>query len=74
MLTEEEKVKLEELMAMNTRLHKMIEMRRDLQTIWSCHNVTSDRLVSQLHSWCQRAENSGLSKLRDFSLRLRRYV
>jgi len=27
-----------------------------------------------LHAWCQHAEESGLSSLREFSLRLRRYA
>jgi stearoyl-CoA desaturase (delta-9 desaturase) len=73
-LTAEEKIKLEELMASNAQLRKMIEMRRDLQAIWGRSNATGDQLVSQLHAWCQRAEESGLSSLRDFSLRLRRYA
>jgi stearoyl-CoA desaturase (delta-9 desaturase) len=73
-LTAEEQTKLEELMASNAQLRKMIEMRRDLQAIWSRSNATGDQLLAQLHSWCQRAEDSGLSSLRDFSLRLRRYV
>ena len=69
-----EKVKLEELMASNSQLRKMIEMRRDLQAIWGRSNATGDQLLLQLRSWCQRAEDSGLSSLRDFSLRLRRYA
>jgi stearoyl-CoA desaturase (delta-9 desaturase) len=73
-LTEPEKMNLEELMATNSQLRKMIEMRRDLQAIWGRSNATGDQLVSQLHAWCQRAEESGLSSLRDFSLRLRRYA
>jgi stearoyl-CoA desaturase (delta-9 desaturase) len=73
-LTIEEQAKLEELMTTNTQLRKMIEMRRDLQAIWSRSNATGDQLLSQLHEWCQRAEDSGLSSLRDFSLRLRRYA
>ena len=73
-LTEEEKVKLEELMASNAQLRKMIEMRRDLQAIWSRSNSSREQLVSQLHAWCQRAEDSGLTSLREFSLRLRRYA
>ncbi|BDX22153.1 aminotransferase [Polynucleobacter sp. TUM22923] len=72
-LSEAEKHKLEELMASNAQLRIMIEMRRDLQAIWSRSNATGDQLVVQLHTWCQRAEESGLSSLRDFSLRLRRY-
>ena len=61
-------------MESNAQLRKMIEMRRDLQASWSRSNATGEQVLSQLHSWCQRAEDSGLSSLRDFSLRLRRYV
>ncbi len=73
-LSEQERVKLEELMASNAQLRKMIEMRRDLQAIWGRSNASREQLVAQLHAWCQRAEDSGLSSLRDFSLRLRRYA
>ena len=73
-LTEQEKAKLEELMASNAQLRKMIEMRRDLQAIWDRSNATKEQLLSQLHTWCQRAEESGLTSLREFSLRLRRYA
>jgi len=73
-LTEQEKAKLEELMASNAQLRKMIEMRRDLQTIWGRSSATKEQLLSQLHAWCQHAEESGLTSLREFSLRLRRYA
>jgi stearoyl-CoA desaturase (delta-9 desaturase) len=73
-LSAEEKVKLEELMASNAQLRKMIEMRRDLQAIWGRSSATKEQLLSQLHTWCQHAEESGLSSLREFSLRLRRYA
>ena len=73
-LSEEEKLKLEELMATNAQLRKMIEMRRELQAIWGRSSATREQLLSQLHAWCQRAEDSGLKSLRDFSLRLRRYA
>ena len=73
-LSGDEKAKLEELMASNAQLRKMIEMRRDLQAIWGRSNATGDQLLLQLRSWCQRAEDSGLSTLRDFSLGLRRYA
>jgi stearoyl-CoA desaturase (delta-9 desaturase) len=73
-LTEQEKLKLEELMAGNAQLRKMIEMRRDLQAIWSRSSATKEQLLSQLHAWCQHAEESGLTSLREFSLRLRRYA
>ena len=73
-LNDQEKSNLEELMASNAQLRKMIEMRRDLQAIWGRSNASRDQLVTQLHAWCQRAEESGLTSLREFSLRLRRYA
>jgi stearoyl-CoA desaturase (delta-9 desaturase) len=73
-LTEQEKAKLEELIASNAQLRKMIEMRRDLQAIWGRSSASKEQLLSQLHAWCQHAEESGLSSLREFSLRLRRYA
>ncbi|BDT79660.1 DesA family fatty acid desaturase [Polynucleobacter yangtzensis] len=73
-LTEQEKLKLEELMTSNAQLRKMIEMRRELQAIWSRSSATKEQLLSQLHTWCQHAEESGLTSLREFSLRLRRYA
>jgi stearoyl-CoA desaturase (delta-9 desaturase) len=73
-LSKEEKAKLEELIASNAQLRKMIEMRRDLQAIWGRSSATREQLVAQLHAWCQRAEDSGLTSLREFSLRLRRYA
>jgi stearoyl-CoA desaturase (Delta-9 desaturase) len=73
-LTDQEKAKLEELMASNAQLRKMIEMRRDLQAIWGRSSATKEQLLSQLHTWCQHAEESGLTSLREFSLRLRRYA
>ena len=73
-LSELERMKLEELMASNAQLRKMIEMRRDLQAIWGRSSATREQLVTQLHAWCHRAEDSGLKSLREFSLRLRRYA
>jgi stearoyl-CoA desaturase (delta-9 desaturase) len=72
-LTTAEKQKLEELIQQNAQLRKMIEMRRDLQALWSRSNATGEQLLSQLRAWCQQAEESGVSTLRDFSIRLRRY-
>ena len=73
-LTAAEKNKLEELMASNAQLRIMIEMRRELQAIWQRSNSTGEQLVAQLRTWCHQAEASGLTSLRDFSLRLRRYA
>ena len=73
-LSEQERAKLEELMASNAQLRKMVEMRRDLQAIWGRSTASREQLVAQLHAWCQRAEDSGLTSLREFSLRLRRYA
>jgi stearoyl-CoA desaturase (delta-9 desaturase) len=44
-LSQEEKAKLEELMASNAQLRKMIEMRRDLQAIWGRSSATREQLL-----------------------------
>jgi stearoyl-CoA desaturase (delta-9 desaturase) len=72
-LTDTERRKLEELVQQNAQLRKMIEMRRDLQALWSRSNATGEQLLGPLRAWCQQAEESGVSNLRDFSIRLRRY-
>jgi stearoyl-CoA desaturase (delta-9 desaturase) len=41
--------------------------------LWSRSAATQEQLVRQLEDWCQSAEASGISGLRDFSHKLRCY-
>jgi stearoyl-CoA desaturase (delta-9 desaturase) len=69
-----EKQRLESLMAENNQVKTLVEMRRELASIWARSSATREQLLAQLQDWCQKAEKSGLQSLQDFSMRLRRYA
>ncbi len=73
-LTVNEKVRLEELILTSKSVRLMVEMRRDLSSLWERSHVTKEQLTAQLQDWCHRAETSGMAGLQEFSLRLRRYT
>jgi stearoyl-CoA desaturase (delta-9 desaturase) len=73
-LTANEKDRLEELILTSKSVRLMVEMRRDLSTLWERSHVTKEQLTAQLQAWCHRAETSGMAGLQEFSLRLRRYT
>ncbi|QDL55557.1 DesA family fatty acid desaturase [Rhodoferax aquaticus] len=52
-------------------LDKMVTMREELRQMWLNTSVSREQLAHELQAWCHRAEESGISALRDFSLRLR---
>ncbi len=52
-------------------LDKMVAMREELRQLWLNTSRTREQLTADLQAWCQRAEDSGVAALRDFSLRLR---
>lgn len=73
-LDDREKQRLETLMAENHQVKTLVEMRRELASIWARSTATREQLLTQLQEWCQKAEKSGLQSLQDFSMRLRRYA
>lgn len=73
-LTANEKARLEELILTSNSVRLMVEMRRDLSSLWERSHVTKEQLTAQLQAWCHRAETSGMTGLQEFSLRLRRYT
>ena len=52
-------------------LDKMVVMRDELTQIWLNTSHTREQLASDLQAWCRRAEESGITALRDFSTQLR---
>jgi stearoyl-CoA desaturase (delta-9 desaturase) len=52
-------------------LKLLVTMREELRALWTRTNVSVDQLVIDLQDWCQRAENSGIAALSEFSMRLR---
>ena len=52
-------------------LDKMVVMREELAQIWLNTSHTREQLAADLQAWCRRAEESGITALRDFSTQLR---
>ena len=52
-------------------LDKMVVMREELRQFWLNRSQTREQLAADLQAWCRRAEESGITALRDFSMRLR---
>ena len=69
-----QKQQLTELFTHSKALQTMHEMRVELGAIWERSHASRDQLLHQLQDWCARAEASGITALRDFSLRLRSYA
>ena len=52
-------------------LGKLVAMREELRGLWTRSNVSADQLVADLQAWCRSAEESGITALQEFSLKLR---
>jgi stearoyl-CoA desaturase (delta-9 desaturase) len=52
-------------------LGKLVAMREELRQLWTRTNVSADQLVADLQAWCKKAEDSGITALQEFSLKLR---
>lgn len=71
LLTNEESEAIKNICAKSTFFSKVFSLREDLSMLWSRSNLTTEQLLNSLQSWCNSAENSGIEKLRLFSLSLR---
>lgn len=54
-------------------IETLIEFRDELKTIWETNWKTSEQMIEALKEWCQRAEQSGVETLENFSRRLQTY-
>ena len=52
-------------------LDKMVTMREELRQMWLSTSASREQLAADLQAWCHRAEESGITALREFSMRLR---
>ena len=57
--------------AASPALAKLVAMREELRQLWTRTNVSAEQLVSDLQTWCHKAEDSGIAALQEFSLKLR---
>ncbi len=65
------KPQLQHALGDSPKLAKLVAMREELRQLWTRTNVSAEQLVSDLQSWCKRAEDSGIAALQDFSFKLR---
>jgi stearoyl-CoA desaturase (delta-9 desaturase) len=70
----EDRVCLDDLTMKSSVLKTVFAMRDELTAIWARSSASREQLVKQLEDWCQRAEASGITPLREFSMRLRCYA
>ncbi|MCB1887520.1 MAG: fatty acid desaturase [Rhodocyclaceae bacterium] len=56
------------------RLALLVRLRDELAALWARSSATTDQLIGDLQSWLQRAEQSGIDQLMEFSRRLRSYA
>ncbi len=73
-LKEPEKATLLAMLARSPQLSTIYQMRRELVALWARSTATREQLVHQLQDWCQKAEQSGIEALSQFSMKLRSYA
>jgi len=70
----EHRARIAAVLETNAAMKASWTMREDLRRIWERSTLNTEQLVSQLKDWCERAEQSGVAPLADFSRRLRCYA
>jgi len=73
-LKPEQRAQLDTVLARNQALSTLVQMRRELVRLWESSSESSEQLLGDLQAWCQRAQQSGIEGLEQFSYRLRRYA
>ncbi len=73
-LGDPERQQLLAVLARSPQLETIYRMRQELAALWGRSNASREQLVKQLQDWCQRAEQSGIEALREFSFKLRCYA
>ncbi len=65
------KQQLAQVRAEHPVLDKMVIMREELRLMWLSTSASREQLTADLQVWCRRAEESGISALHEFSMKLR---
>lgn len=63
--------RLAQALGESPKLAQLVAMREELRQLWTRTNVSAEQLVADLQAWCRKAEESGISALQEFSLKLR---
>lgn len=70
----ESRAEIDRVVSQSAPLATLVEMRGELARIWESSSASSEKLLNDLQDWCQRAQQSGIDRLEQFSLRLRQYA
>ncbi|VAY89163.1 Fatty acid desaturase (fragment) [mine drainage metagenome] len=73
-LPKAERHTLAQVMEISHPVGTVVQMRRELEQLWTRTNASAEQLLEQLRDWCQRAEASGIQELMRFSRTLRAYA
>nr|WP_297478114.1 fatty acid desaturase [Ferrovum sp.] len=65
---------LARVMEVSRPVGTVVQMRRELEQLWTRTNASAEQLLEQLRDWCRRAEDSGIQELMRFSRTLRAYA
>ena len=74
LLAEEARRRLGELLEKYEVLRRVVEYREGLQQLWNGTPGNQAPALAQLREWCRRAEESGITALRDFAKGLPAYA
>lgn len=66
--------RLEALLERHPSLRVTYEFRHRLQALWQERNASQERLLGNLHAWCEAAEATGIGALEEFARTLRGYT
>ena len=69
-----DRTELDKVIEQHGVLATLVEMRAELSRIWESSSASSEKLLKDLQDWCQRAQQSGITRLEEFALRLRQYA
>ena len=72
LLAEEARRRLRELLERYEVLRRVVEYREGLQQAWE--DASAGHALAQLREWCRRAEDSGITALREFAQGLPAYA
>lgn len=69
-----QRAEVDRVLADAPALSTLVQMRGELTALWESSSASSEQLLADLRTWCQRAQQSGIDGLEQFAFRLRRYA
>ncbi len=73
-LSEDQRAQIQKVLEDDGKLSTVVQMQVELSRLWESSSATSEQLLTDLRTWVQRAQQSGIDSLEQFALRLRRYA